>query len=49
MNDEKLTYVTRPTRWTVFMRTFLPWQMWRFAVINIRMIGIIRRSHRRHA
>jgi len=27
------------------MRTFLPWQMWRFAAINLKMIGIIRRSH----
>jgi hypothetical protein len=27
------------------MRTFLPWQMWRFAAINVKMIGIIRRSH----
>ncbi len=35
-----------PTRWTVFLRTFLPWQLWRFARINLRMIGIIRRSHR---
>ncbi len=25
--------------------TFLPWQMWRFVWINLKMIGIIRRSH----
>ena len=46
MNDEKLRYVTTPTRTTVFLRTFLPWQAWRFAVINAKMIGIIRRSHK---
>ena len=39
-------YATKPTRWTLFLRTFLPWQMWRFVVINMKMIGIIRRSHR---
>ncbi len=37
-------YVTRPTRLTLFLRTFLPWQLWRFARINLKMIRIIRRS-----
>ncbi len=46
MDDEKIQYVTKPTRFTVFLRTFLPWQAWRFAAINLKMIGIIRRSHR---
>ena len=36
-------YITRPTRWTVFLRTFVPWQMWRFVRINLKMVGIIRR------
>lgn len=45
-DDEKLRYVTLPTRRTVFMRTFLPYQLWRFAVINLKMVEIIRRSHR---
>ncbi len=36
-------YVTRPTRFTVFLRTFLPWQAWRFVRINLKMVGIIRR------
>jgi hypothetical protein len=34
-----------PTRWTVFLRTFIPWQMVRFAVINLKMLRLIRRSH----
>ena len=34
-------YVTRPTRWTRFTRTFVPWQLWRFARINVKMIRII--------
>ena len=46
MDDEKTRYVTNPTRSTLFLRTFLPWQLWRFAAINLKMIGIIRRSHR---
>ncbi len=34
-----------PTRLTVFMRTFVPWQLLRFAVINLKMLRLIRRSH----
>ena len=45
MDDEKIQYVTKPTRFTVFLRTFPPWQAWRFAAINLKMVGIIRRSH----
>ncbi len=40
-------YVTRPTRWTTFTRTFVPWQVWRFARINQKMIQITRSSHTR--
>lgn len=41
-------YATRPTPLTVFLRTFIPWQMWRFAEINLRMIRVIGTSHRGH-
>lgn len=41
--DERQSYVTRPTRLTVILRTFVPWQIWRFVRINQKMIGIIRR------
>jgi hypothetical protein len=47
--DEHLNeafYATKPTGSTVFLRTFLPWQLWRFVEINLRMIRIIRKSHR---
>ena len=37
-------YVTRPTRLTLFLRTFVPWQLWRFARINLKMLRIIHRS-----
>jgi hypothetical protein len=35
----------RPTRFTLFLRTFLPWQMWRFVRINLRMVRAISKSH----
>ncbi len=38
-------YATKPTRWTLFLRTFLPYQVWRFLRINLKMIAIIGRSH----
>ena len=38
-------YATRPTRFTVFLRTFLPWQLWRFVRINMRMFRAISKSH----
>jgi hypothetical protein len=34
-----------PTWWTVFLRTFIPWQVVRFAVINLKMFRLIWRSH----
>jgi len=39
-------YATRPTTTTVFFRTFLPGQFVRFLWINLKMVIIIRRSHR---
>jgi hypothetical protein len=41
-------YATKPTGGTVFLRTFLPWQIWRFIKINLKMVTIIRRSHQSH-
>jgi len=38
-------YATKPTGFTVFLRTFLPWQLVRFAFINLKMLRIIHRSH----
>jgi hypothetical protein len=39
-------YATKPTRWTRFLRTFIPWQIVRFIVINLKMMILIRRSHK---
>ncbi|HUZ22108.1 MAG TPA: hypothetical protein VMU75_16230 [Acidimicrobiales bacterium] len=43
VNAESAPYATRPTRSTLFLRTFVPWQIWRFIRINMKMAGIIRR------
>jgi hypothetical protein len=31
----------------VFLRTFLPYQLYRFARVNLRMLGMIWKSHAR--
>lgn len=38
-------HVSRPTRGTLFLRTFVPWQLWRFIRINLKMLGVIGRGH----
>jgi hypothetical protein len=38
-------YPPKPTGFTQFMRTFLPWQFVRFLVINLKMIKLMSRSH----
>ncbi|MDD2942430.1 MAG: hypothetical protein PHC51_05615 [bacterium] len=38
-------FASKPTGSTLFWRTFLPWQFWRFCVINLRMLVMISRSH----
>ena len=35
-----------PTKSTLFMRNFVPWQIYRFIVINIKMIKLIHREHK---
>jgi hypothetical protein len=41
-------YATQPTRFTIFMRTFVPWQIWRFFWINLRMMLLIGREKHQH-
>lgn len=35
----------RPTKRTLFWRTFVPWQLIRFLVINLRISAMILKSH----
>lgn len=32
------SYATKPTRFTLFLRTFVPWQIVRFLIVNIKMM-----------
>lgn len=38
-------YAPVPTAATRFFRTFLPWQLWRFAWINLKMVRMISIGH----
>ena len=37
-------YATKPTRFTVFIRTFLPWQFVRFIILNLKIVLMTRRN-----
>ena len=43
--DTQHLYAPLPTARTRWLRTFLPWQMVRFAIINARMLRLIWRGH----
>ncbi len=38
-------FATQPTALTRFLRTCIPWQMYRFAVLNLKMVRIILKGH----
>lgn len=39
------SFIPVPTARTRALRTFVPWQLWRFVVINLRMLRMIAKSH----
>lgn len=39
------SFIPVPTARTRALRTFVPWQLWRFVVINLRMLRMISKSH----
>jgi hypothetical protein len=41
----QIVFSTKPTDFTKSLRTSILWQLFRFAVINLKMIRIIRKSH----
>jgi hypothetical protein len=44
--DSQVTQLAiRPTRFTLYLRRCLPWQLWRFIIINLRMTVMIIKSH----
>ena len=42
-------YAPLPSTVTLFFRTFLPWQLVRFAWINVKMIRMIGKAHSHRA
>jgi hypothetical protein len=47
-NTPETRTVVRPTRRTLFWRTFVPWQVIRFVIINLRITAMILKSHDTH-
>lgn len=47
IKSAKTHNAAKPTRMTLFLRSFLPWQLIRFIIINIRMTFMILKSHGR--
>ncbi len=41
-------YATRPTGFTLFLRTFLPWQIFRFIMINAKILIMTRKNESLH-
>ncbi|MBK6485952.1 MAG: hypothetical protein IPF98_03580 [Gemmatimonadetes bacterium] len=39
------SFIPVATPRTRALRSFLPWQLWRFVVINLRMLRMIAKSH----
>ncbi|MHC1707717.1 MAG: hypothetical protein AB9842_09365 [Bacteroidales bacterium] len=38
-------YAPMPTRTTMFWRNFIPWQIIRFIILNLKIIKIVVRGH----
>lgn len=47
VTESKTYSAPRPTKTTLFFRSFLPWQFIRFIVINLKMTVMILKSHGR--
>jgi len=43
--NDQTYFVPTPARATLFLRTFLPWQLVRFAWINLKMLRMISIGH----
>ncbi len=42
-------FAPRPSRWVLFFRTFVLWQLVRFVAINVKMIRMIGKAHSHRA
>jgi len=43
--EERIASAPLPTERTLRHRSNIPFQLWRFAVINLRMLRMIRKGH----
>jgi hypothetical protein len=43
--DERIQSSPLPTPRTLRMRQFIPYQLWRFLWINVRMISMVTKGH----
>ena len=43
--EEHIASAPLPTERTLLLRSNIPFQLWRFAVINLRMLRMIRKGH----
>jgi hypothetical protein len=43
--SDAIKYAMKPSGWVLFWRTFLPYQLYRFIWINLRMLRMIFKSH----
>ncbi|MDO5721775.1 MAG: hypothetical protein Q4P06_04440 [Actinomycetaceae bacterium] len=41
---QRIANAPLPTKKTLFLRRFVPWQLVRFAIFNIRTLDIVRRT-----
>ena len=44
LGDERIAAAPLPTAKTLRMRTLVPFQLWRFLRINLRMVSMIRKG-----
>ena len=43
--DDRWLSVTKPTAFTRWWRVFIPWQLVRFVMLNVKMVEIILKGH----
>ncbi|MCA9001520.1 MAG: hypothetical protein KDB61_06325 [Planctomycetes bacterium] len=46
--SDQARFATKPTGFTRFLRVFFLYQLWRFLVINWKMVRVIRKGHGGH-
>lgn len=42
---EQAYFPAKPNKFVLFMRTFLPWQIIRFAALNLKIVRLLMKGH----